>query len=169
MRNRLQLMPLDGERALDAAYKSATHLMDASTAEAIVRFVAAVKRVDVRINAVLSRRRIRRRVPLWRSSRVAQPGVSAGSTTAQARGRATHRRRSARQHRTKVIDEHYDDCMDGQPENVHRFVENELVTESGFRKPVRKTTPGASPTASSSMRCRRWWTGASCASNPRWG
>src|SRR6185436_19966955 len=33
MRNRLQLMPLDGERALDAAYKSATHLMDAGTAE----------------------------------------------------------------------------------------------------------------------------------------
>src|SRR5262249_6472688 len=34
-----------------------------------------------------------------------------------------------------VVDRHYDACMQDQPERVHRFVECELITESGFRKP----------------------------------
>ena len=136
MRNRLQLMPLDGERALDAAYKSATHLMDAGTAEAIVRFVAAAKRVDVRINAVP--------LPQEDSAPLSALAIEPALLSLVCRGLNERRKREGKpgidgdllaSTGPKVIDEHYDDCMDGQPENVHRFVENELVTESGFRKP----------------------------------
>ena len=136
MRNRLQLMPLDGERALDAAYKSATHLMDAGTAEAIVRFVAAVKRVDARINAVP--------LPQEDSAPLSDLVIEPALLSLVCRGLNERRKRADKpgidgdllaSTGAKVIDEHYDDCMDGQSENVHRFVENELVTESGFRKP----------------------------------
>ena len=136
MRNRLQLMPLDGERALDAAYKSATHLMDTGTAEAIVRFVAAAKRVDARINAVSA--------PQEDSAPLSDLAIEPALLSLVCRGLNERRKREGKPRidgdllastGPKVIDEHYDDCMDGQPEIVHCFVENELVTESGFRKP----------------------------------
>ena len=136
MRNRLQLMPLDGERALDAAHKSATHLMDDAIAEAIVQFVASVKRADAGTNAAP--------LPQEDSTPLSALAIEPALLSLVCRGLNERRKREGKPRidgdllastGPKVIDGHYDDCMDGQPERVHRFVENELVTESGFRKP----------------------------------
>jgi hypothetical protein len=135
MRNRVQLLPMTGEQALDAVYGSASHLMDEDTAVRIVRFVASEKRAlpsegetDV--------------TPL--DELVVEPallslvcrGLNESRKTRHTRGGPNRiDRELLASAAAGVVNSHYDECMSDQPERVHRFVECELITESGFRKP----------------------------------
>jgi len=134
MRNRLQLLPMTGTQAFEAVYRPASHLMDEDTAEQIVRFVASERRTGAGGDGDAR--------PLEELS--VEPALL--SLVCRGLNDARHRRRDRgglnRIDRDLlastgpgVVDRHYDTCMDGQPEKVHRFVESELVTESGFRKP----------------------------------
>jgi WD40 repeat protein len=135
MRNRVQLLPMTGTHALEAVYGSASHLMDQDTAEQIVRFVASEKHADP---------------PAAGTETVALDGLIVEPALLSLVCRGLNDSRHARARRggpnridrellastgPGVVDRHYDTCMQDQPERVHRFVESELITESGFRKP----------------------------------
>ena len=135
MRNRVQLLPMTGEQAFDAVYGSASHLMDEDTAVRIVRFVASEKRAlpsdgetDVTPLAELV-------VEPALLSLVCR-GLNEGRKIRHTRGgRNCIDRELLASAAAGVVNSHYDECMSDQPERVHRFVECELITESGFRKP----------------------------------
>ncbi len=136
MRNRLQLMSLNGDQALEAVHRPAPQLIDGAIAEAVVRFAASVKGTDPGTNAAPE--------PPQESAPLSSLVIEPALRSLICRGLNERRKREGKpaidgdlltDTGSKVIDGHYDDCMNGQPERVHRFVENELVTESGFRKP----------------------------------
>ena len=134
MRDRLQLLPMTGTQALEAVYTPAAHLMDEDTAERIARFVASEKHTGPTDDTGVH--------PLRELT--VEPALL--SLVCRGLNDARHRRRDAggpnridrdllASTAPGVVDRHYDACMGDQPERVHRFVESELVTERGFRKP----------------------------------
>lgn len=135
MRNRLQLAPMTGLQAFDAVYESGSAFLNRDTAEAIVRFVASVKQSGTATGD---------------EEAAALDGIAVEPALLSLVCRGLNTRRQARQATGgpncidrdllastggRVVDDHYDACMQAQPERVHRFVETELVTELGFRKP----------------------------------
>lgn len=135
MRNRLQLSSLNGLQAFDVVFESGSRFLTRETAEAIVRFVAQARRAPTAGSDAESG-------PL--SSLVVEPALL--SLVCRGLNDRRHARAAEGGANTidadllastgpAVVDNHYDDCMRDQPERVHRFVEAELVTESGFRKP----------------------------------
>lgn len=135
MRNRLQLLPMTGRQAFEAVHGSAPHLVDEDTAEQIVRFVASEKRSLPSGDETDT-------TPL--DDLIVEPALL--SLVCRGLNDSRHARRDSggpnridRDLLTStgagVVDSHYDACMSDQSERVHRFVESELITESGFRKP----------------------------------
>jgi hypothetical protein len=135
MRNRFQLLPMTGRQAFEAVHGSASHLLDEATAEQIVRFVASEKRALPSGDGTDT-------TPI--EDLVVEPALL--SLVCRGLNDSRHARRGRggpnRIDRdllastgAGVVDSHYDGCMRDQSERVHRFVENELITESGFRKP----------------------------------
>jgi WD40 repeat protein len=134
MRNRLQLLPMTGSQAFDAVYGSASHLMSDDTAEQVVRFVASEKHAGPAADDT--------ETPL--DDLVVEPALLSLVCRGLNESRKL-RRDSGGPNRIDgdllastgagVVDWHYDTCMRDQPDRVHRFVECELITESGFRKP----------------------------------
>jgi hypothetical protein len=135
MRNRFQLLPMTGRQAIEAVHVSASHLLDQATAEQIVRFVASEKRALPPGDGTDT-------TPI--EDLIVEPALLSLVCRGLNNSRQARRDRGGPNRIDRdllastgagVVDSHYDSCMSDQPERVHRFVENELITESGFRKP----------------------------------
>lgn len=134
MRNRLQLLPMTGRQAFDAILGSASHIVDAPTAALIVRFVASEKKSNPQEDTAL--------VSL--DSLTVEPALLSLVCRGLNEGRKERRAKGGAdrididllsQLGAGVVDRHYNDSMSDQPERVSRFIENELITESGFCNP----------------------------------
>lgn len=122
MRNRLRLLPMSGEQAFEAVHRTAPNLAPEPVARQIVAFVAAAgdaepgAEVEVApallslVCAGLNQRRRKQGKSQFDESLVAGTG-------------------------NEIVADFYRNAVSGVPARVRRFVENELITERGFRKP----------------------------------
>ncbi len=134
MRNRLQLLPMNGRQALEAVRGAASHLVDERTASLIVRFVASERKSSPQEDTSIASL----------DSLTVEPALLSLVCRGLNTGRKERRSKGGpdridadllSQLGTGVVDRHYNDSMNDQPERVARFIESELVTESGYRNP----------------------------------
>jgi tetratricopeptide (TPR) repeat protein len=118
--NRMRLARMTGTQALSAVTQPGGKLVSEEVAEAIVRFVAgdaeiANAEVEPSLLSLICRE--------LNNARIAQ-GRSEISTDLLAGSHAS------------ILSEFYSRALADQPPGVHRFIEDELLTDSGFRENV---------------------------------
>ena len=118
--NRMRLARMTGAQAVAAVRAPAPHLVSEAVAEAIVRFVAgasdlAVAEVEPSLLSLICRE--------LNNTRLAQ-GHAEISADLLAGSRAT------------ILSEFYERALADQPAGVREFVEDEMLTDSGFRESV---------------------------------
>lgn len=118
--NRMRLARMHGAQALSAVRRPAPELVSESVAESIVRFVAggaalAVAEVEPSLLSLICRE--------LNNTRVAQ-GHAEISADLLAGSRDT------------ILAEFYERALADQPEGVRVFIEDEMLTDSGFRESV---------------------------------
>jgi WD40 repeat protein len=131
MRNRLRLLHMSGEQAYDAVHRTAPHLADEAISREIVRFAAAAQE---------------------RSTTAIAGGDEASGDLAvepallslvchglnerrKAQGKPAFDLALLRGTGQAIISDYYRDAVGDLPVRVQRFIEEELITERGFRKP----------------------------------
>jgi hypothetical protein len=144
--NRMRLARMTGQQALDAVIKPGGALVSQEVAEAIVRFVAGGAELR---NAEVEPSLLSLICRELNTARIAQ-GRSEISADLLAGSHAT------------ILAEFYQRALADQPPGVHRFIEEELLTDSGFRENVAQervqkafTEVGASADALSRLVDRR--------------
>ena len=128
LRNRLRLLPMSGQQAFEAVHTTAAQLVDEPLARDIVRFVAAAQDVGSRGQD-----------PESLSDLAVEPALlSLVCHGLNEKRKAQHKDRfdAALLSGTgqAVISDYYDEAVGEFPDRVQRFIENELITERGFRK-----------------------------------
>jgi WD40 repeat protein len=130
LRNRLRLLPMSGDQAFEAVHTTAPHLVDEPLARDIVRFVAAAQD-DSGITAGESEGLRELAVEPALLSLVCH-GLN---EKRKAQGKATFDAALLQGTGRTVIADYYQQAVGDLPDQVQRFIENELITERGFRKP----------------------------------
>ena len=131
LRNRLRLLPMSGEQAFEAVHTSASYLVDEPLARQIVRFVAAAQEDG--------------------TTRVSEPPESMPELEVEpallsvmchglnekrkVQGKAAFDEALLSGTGQSIISDYYQDAVGDLPDRVQRFIEKELITERGFRKP----------------------------------
>ncbi len=128
LRSRLRLLPMSAEQAFEAVYNTAPHLVDAELARKIVNFVAAAHQ-DGRATETVDA-----------TAESVEPAllslVCRGlNEKRKAQGKSAFDLALLTGSGEAIISDYYAKSVDGLPERVQRFIENELITERGFRKP----------------------------------
>jgi hypothetical protein len=118
--NRMRLARMTGAQALDAVIKPGGKLVSQEVAEAIVRFVAGGAELR---NAEVEPSLLSLICRELNAARIAQ-GRSEISADLLAGSHAT------------ILAEFYERALADQPAGVHRFIEEELLTDSGFRENI---------------------------------
>jgi hypothetical protein len=118
--NRMRLARMTGQQALDAVIKPGGALVSQEVAEAIVRFVAGGAELR---NAEVEPSLLSLICRELNAARIAQ-GKSEISSDLLAGSHAT------------ILAEFYQRALADQPPGVHRFIEDQLLTESGFRENI---------------------------------
>jgi hypothetical protein len=118
--NRMRIARMTGAQALDAVIKPGGALVSQEVAEAIVRFVAGGAELR---NAEVEPSLLSLICRELNAARIAQ-GRSEISADLLAGSHAT------------ILAEFYQRALADQPAGVHRFIEEELLTESGFRENI---------------------------------
>jgi tetratricopeptide (TPR) repeat protein len=116
--NRMRLARMTGEQALDAVLKPGGKLVNEEVAEAIVRFVAGGSELR---NAEVEPSLLSLICRELNNARISQ-GRSEISTDVLAGSRET------------ILSEFYERALADQPAGVRKFIEDEMLTESGFRE-----------------------------------
>ncbi|HSS69921.1 MAG TPA: hypothetical protein VLQ46_04625 [Casimicrobiaceae bacterium] len=116
--NRMRLARMTGAQALDAVLKPGGKLVNEEVAEAIVRFVAGGSELR---NAEVEPSLLSLICRELNNARIAQ-GRSEISTDVLAGSRET------------ILSEFYERALADQPPGVRKFIEDEMLTESGFRE-----------------------------------
>jgi conflict system STAND superfamily ATPase len=116
--NRMRLARMTGEQALDAVVKPGGKLVNQEVAESIVRFVAGGSElrnaeVEPSLLSLICRELNNARIAQGRAEISAD--LLAGS-------------------RDTILSEFYERALADQPPGVRKFVEDEMLTESGFRE-----------------------------------
>jgi hypothetical protein len=144
--NRMRLAPMTGIQALAAVMKPGGALVPEEVAEAIVRFVAggaelANAEVEPALLSLICRE--------LNAARIAQ-GAAEISTGLLAGSQAS------------ILSDFYSRALADQPPGVHRIIEDQLLTESGFRENVAEerilkafAAAGAAPNALATLVNRR--------------
>ena len=129
MRNRLRLLPMSTEQAFEAVHMTAPQLADEKIANEIVRFVAAAQEdrapesaggagpTDLAVEPAL----LSLVCHGLNERRKAQGKSAFDSALLQGTGQA-------------IVADYYQNAVRELPDRVQRFIENELITERGFRK-----------------------------------
>src|SRR5262249_26716896 len=142
MRNRFRLLPMNGRQALAAVTKTGGGLVDEAIGPAIVSFVAAA-RAGLHADAAQAAMTADA-VPAVNTTDLAQVTIepallSLVCTGLNERRKAAHKPKidQALLRRTGVaiVTEFYEGCVRDLPNRTRRFIEDELITESGFRNP----------------------------------
>ncbi len=144
--NRMRLARMTGAQALDAVRKPGGSLVNEEVAEAIVRFIAGGSElrnaeVEPSLLSLICRELNNARIAQGRSEISAD--LLAGS-------------------RDTILSEFYERALADQPPGVRRFIEDEMLTESGFRESLAEervvkafTAAGAAPGALATLVNRR--------------
>ncbi|HEX6793164.1 MAG TPA: hypothetical protein VF304_04865, partial [Casimicrobiaceae bacterium] len=144
--NRMRLAPMTGEQALEAVMKPGGRLVSQEVAEAIVRFIAGGSElrnaeVEPSLLSLICRELNNARIAQGRSEISAD--LLAGS------------------HDT-ILAEFYERALADQPAGVRHFIEDQLLTESGFRESLAEervkkafAAAGATPDALGTLVDRR--------------
>src|SRR6266496_263524 len=116
--NRMRLARMTGEQALAAVMKPGGKLVNEEVAEAIVRFVAGGSELR---NAEVEPSLLSLICRELNNARIAQGGteISAGLLAGS---------------RDTILSEFYERALADQPAGVRKFIEDEMLTESGFRE-----------------------------------
>jgi tetratricopeptide (TPR) repeat protein len=140
-RNHYRLLPMNGHQALEAVTKTGGHLVDHTIGQAIVSFVAAAHPVfpDGTHRAAAATAG-----PADEADDLAQLTVepallSLVCTGLNERRKAAHKvtidRTLLSDTGLAIVAEFYEGCVHGLPDRARRFIEDELITEGGFRNP----------------------------------
>jgi len=144
--NRMRLARMTGAQALDAVRKPGGALVNEEVAEAIVRFIAGGSElrnaeVEPSLLSLICRELNNTRIAQGRSEISA--GLLAGS-------------------RETILSEFYERALADQPPGVRKFIEDEMLTESGFRESLAEervvkafAAAGAAPEALATLVNRR--------------
>jgi len=144
--NRMRLARMNGAQALIAVVKPGGKLVSQEVAEAIVRFVAggselANAEIEPSLLSLVCREL---------------------NTARQSQGRREISADLLAGSRDTILSEFYDRALADQPPGVHRVVEDELLTESGYRESLAEervvkalTAAGAAPDALATLVNRR--------------
>ena len=116
--NRMRLAPMTGEQALEAVTKPGGRLVSQEVAEAVVRFIAGGAELR---NAEVEPSLLSLICRELNNARIAQ-GRSEISTDLLAGSHDT------------ILAEFYERALADQPPGVRHFIEDQLLTESGFRE-----------------------------------
>jgi tetratricopeptide (TPR) repeat protein len=116
--NRMRLARMTGAQALDAVLKPGGKLVNEEVAESIVRFVAGGSELR---NAEVEPSLLSLICRELNNTRLAQGGteISAGLLAGS---------------RDTILSEFYERALADQPAGVRKFIEDEMLTESGFRE-----------------------------------
>jgi formylglycine-generating enzyme required for sulfatase activity len=128
LRSRLRLLPMSAEQAFEAVYSTAPHLVDADLAKKIVNFVAAARQGGRATETVDT------------TAESVEPAllslVCRGlNEKRKAQGKSAFDQALLSGSGEAIISDYYANSVNDLPERVQRFIENELITERGFRKP----------------------------------
>jgi tetratricopeptide (TPR) repeat protein len=144
--NRMRLARMTGDQALAAVVKPGGRLVSEEVAESIVRFIAGGAELR---NAEVEPSLLSLVCRELNNARIAQ-GRSEISADLLAGSRDT------------ILNEFYERSLADQPAGVRRFIEDEMLTESGFRESLAEervikafATAGAAPGALASLVNRR--------------
>jgi hypothetical protein len=144
--NRMRLARMTGAQALDAVRKPGGALVNEEVAESIVRFIAGGSELR---NAEVEPSLLSLICRELNNARIAQ-GRSEISTDLLAGSRDT------------ILSEFYERALADQPPGVRKFIEDEMLTESGFRESLAEervakafANAGASPNALAALVNRR--------------
>ena len=144
--NRMRLARMTGEQALEAVVKPGGKLVNQEVAESIVRFVAGGSElrnaeVEPSLLSLICRELNNARIAQGRAEISAD--LLAGS-------------------RDTILSEFYERALADQPPGVRKFIEDEMLTDSGFRESLAEervakafAAAGASPDALASLVNRR--------------
>jgi WD40 repeat protein len=131
LRNRLRLLPMTGEQAFEAIHTTAAHLVEEQLARRIVRFVAAAKDEETgRAVKVLGSATELAVEPALLS--IVCHGLN---EKRKVQGKAAFDEALLSGAGQAIISDYYRHAVGDLPERVQRFIEEELITERGFRKP----------------------------------
>ena len=132
-RSRVRLLPLHADKAFDAVYKPAAHLMSAGLAERVVRIVAGED---------LGRSRDSASTNGDRSDGRGASGVEPALLSLFCRELNEERKRRGQSEfdehlvedaKRDILANYYLSCVRDLPPRVAEFIESELITEKGFR------------------------------------
>jgi hypothetical protein len=130
-RNRLRLLPMSAQRAFEAVHETAPHLIDEELAKKIVNFVAAAQQ-DGAGKAT--------ETPDHMREFAVEPALlslvcSGLNERRKAQGKSVFDLELLAGSGQTIISDYYAKSVGDLPERVQRFIENELITQRGFRKP----------------------------------
>jgi hypothetical protein len=122
LRNRLRLLPMSGAQAFDAVNKTAPKLAPEKIAKRIVSFVAAAGETAESSEAMEVAPALLSLVCRGLNERRRQQGqTEIDEKLLETTGKS-------------IIEDFYRSALAGLPKHVHKFIEQELITERGFRK-----------------------------------
>ena len=131
LRNRLRLLPMSAARAFEAVHETAPHLVDEELAKKIVDFVAAAQEDGAGKAA---------ETPHSMREFAVEPALlsllcSGLNEKRKEQGKSTFDAELLAGSGQSIISDYYAKAVGDLPQQVQRFIENELITERGFRKP----------------------------------
>ncbi len=131
MRNRLRLLPMSGDEAFQAVHRTAPHLVNEDLGRKIVRFVANAEEQPAFAGAYVE--------PTVDDLTV-EPALlsllcNELNERRKAQGKAAMDDALLTGAAKSIIAGYYRNAVRDMPGNVRRFIEKELITERGFRKP----------------------------------
>ena len=140
LRNRFRLLPMNGQQALAAVTKSGGRLVDRGLGRAIVAFVAAAH-AGLHDGVAEAATGAAQAVETGDLSQVTiEPALlSLVCTGLNERRKAAHKTAIDQELLSgtglAIITEFYEGCVRDLPDRARRFIEDELITEVGFRNP----------------------------------
>jgi tetratricopeptide (TPR) repeat protein len=131
LRNRLRLLPMSGDRAFKAVHETAPHLVDEELAWQIVRFVS---------DAQEDRDQHADGMPNADEGVAVEPALLSLVCEGLNKKRQLQKKAKFDADLLKgtgqaIVADFYERSLADLSPNIHRFIENELITERGFRKP----------------------------------
>ncbi|HTR13335.1 MAG TPA: hypothetical protein VMI72_08815, partial [Roseiarcus sp.] len=141
LRNRFRLLPMNGQQALEAVTKTGGKLVDPATAQRVVTFAAAAETgLDSKPTGAASSAAAGGAAPENLAALTVEPALLSLVCT------GLNERRKAEKKTTideallsstgqGIVTGFYERCVSDLPDRGRRFIEEELITESGFRNP----------------------------------
>ncbi len=132
-RSRVRLLPLHADKAFDAVYKPAAHLMSAGLAERVVRIVAGEDLGRSRDSASTNSDRSDGRGALGVEPALLSLFCRELNEERKRRGQSEFDEHLVEDAKRDILANYYLSCVRDLPPRVAEFIESELITEKGFR------------------------------------